>query len=77
LSWSQRRTRRILGHHDGVHEAIVISRSLDRGDIPEFRVRALSRDASRKASSAHHVDGASTTLPPSGLKSVALNHDRP
>jgi hypothetical protein len=38
LSWSQRRSRRILGHHDGVHEAIVISRSLDRGDIPEFLI---------------------------------------
>ena len=38
LSWSRRRTKRVLGHHDGVHEAIVISRSLDRPDIPEFLI---------------------------------------
>jgi SprT-like family. len=38
LSWSQRRTKRILGHHDDVHEAIVISRSLDRGEVPEFLI---------------------------------------
>lgn len=36
LSWSQRRTRRILGHHDRVHEAIVISRTLDSSEIPQF-----------------------------------------
>lgn len=38
LSWSQRRTKRILGHHDHVHDAIVISRSLDEPEIPEFLV---------------------------------------
>jgi hypothetical protein len=38
LSWSARRTRRILGHHDYVHETIVISRSLDVDDVPEFLV---------------------------------------
>lgn len=38
LSWSARRTKRILGHHDYVHEAIVISRSLDSADVPEFLV---------------------------------------
>ena len=27
LTWSQRRTRTILGHHDGVHETIVISKT--------------------------------------------------
>jgi hypothetical protein len=36
LSWSQRRTKRILGHHDRVHEAIVISRTLDSIEIPQF-----------------------------------------
>jgi hypothetical protein len=36
LSWSQRRTRRVFGHHDGVHEAIVISRTLDTYRIPRF-----------------------------------------
>jgi hypothetical protein len=38
LSWSARRTKRILGHHDAVHDAIIISRSLDQADVPEFLV---------------------------------------
>lgn len=38
LTWSARKTRRILGHHDYVHETIVISRSLDNDDVPEFVV---------------------------------------
>jgi hypothetical protein len=38
LSWSARRTKRILGHHDAVHDAIIISRSLDQLDVPEFLV---------------------------------------
>ena len=38
LSWSARRTKRILGHHDAVHDTIVISKSLDREEIPEYVV---------------------------------------
>jgi hypothetical protein len=38
LSWSRRPTRRILGHHDHVHRAIIISRSLDKAAIPRFVV---------------------------------------
>ena len=38
LTWSQRRTRRILGHHDPVHETIVISKTLDARDVPEWFV---------------------------------------
>ena len=38
LSWSQRRTRRILGHHDAAHDTIVISKTLDTSDIPEWFV---------------------------------------
>lgn len=38
LSWSVRRTKRILGHHDYVHDTIVISRSLDATNIPEYVV---------------------------------------
>jgi hypothetical protein len=34
LSWSQRRTGRVLGHHDHVHGAIVISRTLDSPKTP-------------------------------------------
>ncbi len=38
LSWSARRTKRILGHHDYVHETIVISRSLDSASVSELLV---------------------------------------
>lgn len=38
LTWSSRKTYRILGHHDATHEAIVISRSLDRRDVPKYVV---------------------------------------
>jgi hypothetical protein len=38
LSWSARRTKRILGHHDYVHDTIVISRSLDSAATPEMLV---------------------------------------
>jgi hypothetical protein len=38
LSWSQRRTRRILGHHDAAHDTIVISKTLDASDVPEWFV---------------------------------------
>jgi hypothetical protein len=36
LSWSQRRTRHLLGHHDHIHGAIIISRTLDSPRIPLF-----------------------------------------
>jgi hypothetical protein len=36
LSWSQRPARRILGHYDDVHRAIIISKSLDNARIPRF-----------------------------------------
>ena len=38
LSWSQRQTRRILGHHDDVHRTIIISSTLDDATIPRFVV---------------------------------------
>ena len=38
LSWSQRRTGRVLGHHDHVHGAIIISRTLDSPRIPRLVV---------------------------------------
>jgi SprT-like family protein len=38
LSWSTRRTKRILGHHDYVHDTIVISRSLDSASVAEYLV---------------------------------------
>jgi hypothetical protein len=38
LTWSTRKTFRILGHHDSTHKTIVISRSLDTPDTPRFVV---------------------------------------
>jgi hypothetical protein len=38
LTWSQRRTRRILGHHDAAHDTIVISKTLDDQEVPEWFV---------------------------------------
>lgn len=38
LSWSKRRTYRRLGHHDPVHNAIIISKSLDEKNVPKFVV---------------------------------------
>ena len=38
LSWSPRPTRRVLGHHDHVHRAIIISSTLDNATIPRFVV---------------------------------------
>ena len=41
LTWSQRRTRRILGHHDAAHDTIVISKTLDSEDVPEWLVEYI------------------------------------
>lgn len=41
LTWSQRRTRRILGHHDPVHDTIVISKTLDAEDVPAWFVEYI------------------------------------
>ena len=38
LTWSQRATSRIFGHHDGTHDTIVISRTLDAPDVPDWVV---------------------------------------
>lgn len=38
LSWSPRRTSKVLGHHDHVHRAIIVSRTLDDANIPSFVV---------------------------------------
>lgn len=41
LTWSQRRTRRILGHHDPAFNTIVISKTLDAPDVPEWFVEYI------------------------------------
>jgi hypothetical protein len=38
LSWSLRPTFRRLGHHDPAHEAIIISKTLDRSNVPQYVV---------------------------------------
>lgn len=38
LTWSQKKTFRILGHHDAAHETIVVSKSLDDRRVPPFVV---------------------------------------
>ena len=39
LGWSRRPSRTTLGHFDPSHNAIILSRILDRSDVPELAVR--------------------------------------
>jgi predicted metal-dependent hydrolase len=41
MSWSPTKTRRILGHYDPAHNAIVISRIFDHPAIPRFAVEYI------------------------------------
>lgn len=41
ITWSQRKTRSILGHHDRVYETITISKSLDSSQVPEWFVEFI------------------------------------
>src|SRR5215471_5060874 len=41
LTWSKRRTRSILGHHDAAHDTITISKTLDARDVPEWFVEYI------------------------------------
>lgn len=41
LTWSKRRARSILGHHDSAHETITISKILDARDVPEWFVEYI------------------------------------
>ncbi len=36
MSWSQTKTRRILGHYDPAHNAIIISRIFDHPQVPRY-----------------------------------------
>lgn len=36
LSWSQHKTFRIFGHHDALHETVIISKTLDDVRVPQF-----------------------------------------
>ncbi|MBC7901758.1 MAG: SprT-like domain-containing protein [Saprospiraceae bacterium] len=41
LTWSARKTYRILGHHDSTHKTIVISKSLDSVNVPKYVVESV------------------------------------
>ncbi|HMF58309.1 MAG TPA: SprT-like domain-containing protein [Pyrinomonadaceae bacterium] len=41
LTWSLRKTRRIMGHHDAAHDTIVISKTLDSTEVPEWFVEFI------------------------------------
>jgi SprT-like family len=41
LTWSRRRSRHILGHHDSAHKAITISKALDSSTVPEWFVEYI------------------------------------
>ena len=41
LTWSARKTYRILGHHDATHDTIVISKSLDSLDVPRYVIEYI------------------------------------
>jgi len=41
LTWSQRRARSILGHHDAAHDTITISKTLDSREVPEWFVEYI------------------------------------
>ena len=41
LTWSQRRTRHILGHHRVEHNTIIVSKTLDDHDVPDWLVEYI------------------------------------
>jgi len=41
MSWSQSRTRRILGHYDPAHNTIIISRVFDHFSVPLYAVEYI------------------------------------
>lgn len=41
LTWSKRKAKRILGHHDAVHSTITLSKALDSRDVPEWFVEYI------------------------------------
>lgn len=41
LTWSRRRARNILGHHDAAHETITINKTLDSPTVPEWFVEYI------------------------------------
>jgi hypothetical protein len=58
LTWSSRKTYRILGHHDAAHEHVAISKSLDSVDVPRYVVEyVLFHEMLHIAHPTQHVNG--------------------
>jgi len=41
LTWSRRRARSIIGHHDAAHDTITVSKALDSREVPEWFVEYI------------------------------------
>jgi hypothetical protein len=41
LTWSRRKARSILGHHDAAHDTITVSKILDAREVPEWFVEYI------------------------------------
>lgn len=58
LTWSAKKTYRILGHHDATHDHIAISRSLDSVSVPQFVVEyVVFHEMLHIAHPTKHVNG--------------------
>jgi hypothetical protein len=58
LTWSARKTYRILGHHDAAHDHVAISRSLDHTDVPRYVVEyVLFHEMLHIVHPTRHVNG--------------------
>jgi len=58
LTWSAKKTYRILGHHDATHETVAISRSLDSADVPRYVVEyVVFHEMLHIAHPTKHVNG--------------------
>lgn len=58
LTWSAKKTYRILGHHDATHDHVAISKSLDSLDVPRYVVEyVLFHEMLHIAHPTQHVNG--------------------
>lgn len=58
LTWSAKKTFRILGHHDATHDHITISRSLDSASVPLYVVEyVVFHEMLHIAHPTRHVNG--------------------
>jgi predicted metal-dependent hydrolase len=58
LTWSAKKTYRILGHHDATHDHVAISRSLDSKQVPRFIVEyVLFHEMLHIAHPPKHING--------------------